>query len=283
MDKSDKYNPLIYIKDEKDILSLINNIIINTNDKKNKSSGDFWEKAERALLQALVAYVYYEAPNEEKNLNTVMELLRLAEVREDNEDFKSPLDILFEELKERDPNHFACKQYDLFKLAAGKTAKSILVSVGVRLSPFYINSVSDLISDDTLYLDTVGSEKTALFVIIPDEDTTFNFLAAIMYQQMFNVLIHRADTEYGGRLPFHVRCLLDEFANIGQIPNFEIYIATIRSREISVSVVLQNLAQIKSMYKDSWETITGNCDTLLFRRKRTIYTRISIRKNLFKP
>lgn len=264
MDKSDKYNPLIYIKDEKDILSLINNIIINTNDKKNKSSGDFWEKAERALLQALVAYVYYEAPNEEKNLNTVMELLRLAEVREDNEDFKSPLDILFEELKERDPNHFACKQYDLFKLAAGKTAKSILVSVGVRLSPFYINSVSDLISDDTLYLDTVGSEKTALFVIIPDEDTTFNFLAAIMYQQMFNVLIHRADTEYGGRLPFHVRCLLDEFANIGQIPNFEIYIATIRSREISVSVVLQNLAQIKSMYKDSWETITGNCDTLLF-------------------
>lgn len=264
MEKSDRYNPFSYIKDEKDILKLITNLITNTNAPQSKSAGDFWEKAETALLLALFGYVFYEAPPHEKNIGTVMEMIRLAEVREDEEAFQSPLDIMFEELKEENPNHFACKQYHIFKLAAGKTAKSILVSLGVRLSPFYIQSLQDLVSEDTLELDMVGSEKTALFVIIPDSDRTFNFMAAIMYQQLFDILFYKADNEYGGRLPFHVRLLLDEFANIGHIPNFEIYIATMRSREISVNPVLQNLAQLKGVYKDHWETITGNCDTLLF-------------------
>lgn len=264
MKQSDNYNFFNYIHDEKDILKLITNLITNTNGKENKNGGDFWEKAETALLQALFAYVVFEGLPSEKNINTVMELLRMAEVREDDEDFKSPLDILFEELKAENPEHFACKQYDLFKLAAGKTAKSILVSVGVRLSPFNIPVFSKLLSDDTIQLDTIGDEKTALFIIIPDSDRTFNFIAAMMYQQMFDELFNKAENVYNGRLPFHVRCLLDEFANIGQIPNFEIYIATMRSREISVNVVLQNLAQIKSIYEKSWETIAGNCDTLLF-------------------
>lgn len=264
MQQSDKYNFFNYLHDEKDILKLITNLISNTNGKENKNGGDFWEKAETALLQALFAYVLFEGLPNERNINTIMELLRMAEVKEDDEDFKSPLDILFEELKAENPEHFACKQYDLFKLAAGKTAKSILVSVGVRLSPFNIPVFSNLLSDDTIQLDTIGDKKTALFIIIPDSDKTFNFIAAMMYQQMFDELFNKAENEYNGRLPFHVRCLLDEFANIGQIPNFEIYIATMRSREISVNVVLQNLAQIKSIYEKSWETIAGNCDTLLF-------------------
>lgn len=264
MNKSDKYNFFEYIKDEKDILKLVTNLITNTNAQQSKTAGDFWEKSETALLQALFAYVFYEALPEEKNIGTVMELIRLAEVREDDEEFESPLDILFSDLKEREPNHFACKQYDIYKLAAGKTAKSILVSVGVRLSPFNIKVVSELLSDDTIGIDSLGDEKTALFVIIPDTDRTFNFIAAIMYQQLFDSLFYKADNLYGGRLPYHVRFLLDEFANIGQIPNFEIYIATMRSREVSVNVVLQNVAQLKGIYKDTWETITGNCDTLLF-------------------
>lgn len=264
MEQSDHYNPFSYIKEEKDILKLINNLITNTNPLNSNSNGDFWEKSERALLQALFGYVFFEAPQEERNIGTVMEMLRLAEVREDDEEFQSPLDIMFEDLKEENPDHFACKQYDLYKLAAGKTAKSILVSVGVRLSPFHIQKLSSLMSEDTLDLDMIGSEKTALFIIIPDSDRTFNFVAAIMYQQLFDVLFYKADNEYGGRLPFHVRFLLDEFANIGQIPDFQTYIATMRSREISVNVVLQNVAQLKTIYKDSWETITGNCDTLLF-------------------
>ena len=264
MEKSDKYNFFSYLRDEKDVLKLVNNLITNTNSPYSKTSGDFWEKAETALLQALFSYILFETREEDKHIGSVMELLRLAEVREDNEDFKSPLDLLFEDLKEQDPNNFASKQYDLFKLGAGKTAKSILVSVGVRLSAFNIPAVSELLSEDTLEMDTLGDEKTALFVILPDTDKTFNFISAIMYQQLFDTLFLKAENEYGGRLPFHVRFLLDEFANIGQIPSFETYIATMRSREVSVSVILQNVAQLKSLYKDTWETITGNCDTLLF-------------------
>lgn len=264
MEKSDKYNFFSYLRDEKDVLKLVNNLITNTNSPYSKTSGDFWEKAETALLQALFSYILFETREEDKHIGSVMELLRLAEVREDNEDFKSPLDLLFEDLKEEDPNNFASKQYDLFKLGAGKTAKSILVSVGVRLSAFNIPAVSELLSEDTLEMDTLGDEKTALFVILPDTDKTFNFISAIMYQQLFDTLFLKAENEYGGRLPFHVRFLLDEFANIGQIPSFETYIATMRSREVSVSVILQNVAQLKSLYKDTWETITGNCDTLLF-------------------
>jgi type IV secretion system protein VirD4 len=191
-------------------------------------------------------------------------MLRLAEVKEDDDEFQSALDIMFEELKQENPDHFACKQYDIFKLAAGKTAKSILVSLGVRLAPFFIPALSNLMARDTIELDMVGSKKTALFVIIPDGDKTFNFMAAIMYQQLFDALYYKADNKYEGRLPIHVRFLLDEFANIGHIPDFQVYIATMRGREISVNVVLQNLSQLKDAYKDSWETITGNCDTLLF-------------------
>jgi type IV secretion system protein VirD4 len=261
--KSDRYNFFEYIHDEKDILKLITNLITNTNGKDAKG-GDFWEKAETALLEALFAFVNMEAPKEERNIATVMELLRLAEVKEENENFKSPLDILFEDLKSEKPDHFASKQYDLFKLAAGKTAKSILVSVGVRLATFNIKAVSDMLSEDTIELNKVGDEKTALFIVLSDSDKTFNFLAAMMYQQLFDSLFLRAEQKYGGRLPVHVRFLLDEFANIGLIPNFEIYIATMRSREMSVNVILQNVAQLKGLYKDTWETITGNCDTLLF-------------------
>jgi type IV secretion system protein VirD4 len=264
MEQSDKYNPFNYIRNERDILKLITNLIRNTNSAQNKSVDGFWEKAETALLQALFGYVFFEAAPEERNIGTVMQMIRLAEVHEDDENFKSPLDIMFEELKAEQPDHFACKQYHIFKLAAGKTAKSILVSLGVRLSPFYISALENLVSDDTIELDTIGSQKTALFVIISDSDHTFNFMAAIMYQQLFDLLFYKADNEYNGRLPFHVRFLLDEFANIGQIPNFEVYIATMRSREISVNVILQNVAQLKGIYKDHWETITGNCDTLLF-------------------
>jgi len=264
METSDKYNPFNYLKDEKDILKLITNLITNTNAPHSKSAGDFWEKSETALLLALFSYVFFEAAPEERNIGTVMQMIRLAEVKEDEEEFQSALDIMFEELKAGQPDHFACKQYDIYKLAAGKTAKSILVSLGVRLSAFYIKALEDLVSDDTMELDTIGSEKTALFVIISDSDRTFNFMAAIMYQQLFDLLFYKADNEYGGRLPFPVRFLLDEFANIGRIPNFEIFIATMRSREVSVNVVLQNVAQLKGVYKDHWETITGNCDTLLF-------------------
>ena len=264
MEQSNHYNPFLYIREEKDILKLINNLITNTNSPNSKTAGDFWEKAETALLQALFGFVHFEAAPGERNMGTVMEMLRMAEVREDDEAFKSALDIMFEDLKAENPNHFACKQYDIYRLAAGKTAKSILVSLGVRLSPFFIKALNDLVADDTIDLDMIGSERTALFVILPDSDKTFNFMAAIMYQQLFDLLFYKADNQYGGRLPYHVRFLLDEFANIGQIPNFETYIATMRGREISVNVVLQNVAQLKGIYKDNWETITGNCDTLLF-------------------
>ena len=263
-ENSDKYNFFKYIRDERDILKLTNNIIMNTNSPNSKSAGDFWEKAENALLQALFSYVFYEGTEEEKNINTVMELLRLSEVKEDDEDFKSPLDILFDELKKENPNHFAVKQYDIFKFAAGKTAKSILVSVGVRLAPFNIDKISELLSEDTLELEFLGDRKTALFIIIPDSDVTLNFISAIMYQQLFDLLFYRADHIYKGALPYEVAFWLDEFANIGQIPNLEIYVSTMRSRKISVNIILQNLTQLKTLYKNSWETITGNCDSLLF-------------------
>lgn len=263
-DMSDKYNPFEYLKTEDDVLKLINNLIANTTPKQSRSSDDFWVKAETALLEAIFAYILYEAPKEDQTISTVMEMIRLAEVKEDNEDYTSPLDVIFEDLKNEKPNHFAVKQYDIFKFAAGKTAKSILISAGVRLAPFNIESIKNIVSDDTVGLDMIGSEKTALFIIMPDTDTSFNFLASLMFQQMFDVLVYKADNEYKGMLPFRVRCLMDEFSNIGQIPQLETLMPTIRKRGISLNIVLQNLAQIKNLYKDTWEIITGNCDSVLF-------------------
>ena len=262
-DKSDHYNPFVYLRTADDILKLINNMITNTNTS-NKSSNDFWEKSEIAFLEAIFGFILFEGAKEEKNIATVMDLIRLAEVKEDDENYMSVLDIMFEELKNENPDHFAVKQYDIYKFAAGRTAKSILISVGVRLAPFNIDSIRNIVSNDTIGLDMIGSEKTALFIIIPDTDKSFNFLAAIMYQQMFDTLVYKADHEYMGKLPYNVRCMMDEFSNIGQIPMLEILIATMRSRGISLNIILQNLSQIKSIYKDTWEIITGNCDSLLF-------------------
>ena len=263
-DKSDCYNPFEYLKTEDDILKLINNLIANTTSPQSKNAGDFWEKAETALLEAIFGYILFELVPEDQTMGTVMDMLRMAEVKENNENFKSQLDIVFDDLKEEDAESFAVKQYELFKFAAGKTAKSILVSVGTRLAAFNIPSIRRLVSTDMLELDQIGSEKTALFIILPDTDRSFNFLAAMMFQQMFDILVYRADTDYHGKLPFPVRCMMDEFANIGQIPQLEILISTIRSRGISMNIILQNLAQIKNLYKDTWEVITGNCDSLLF-------------------
>lgn len=264
-DKSDLYNPFEYIKNEDDILKIINNLIANTNAPQSKSAGDFWEKSEVALLEAIFGYIFFVFPRkEDKTIANAMEMLRLAEVKEDNEEYQSPLDIMFAELKEKDPDHFAVRQYDIYKFAPEKTAKSILISVGVRLAAFNIPSIRRIVSGDTIGLDMIGSEKTALFIILPDTDKSFNFLAAMMFQQLFDILVYRADNDYKGKLPFHVRCLMDEFSNIGQIPQLEVLISTIRSRGISLNIVLQNLAQIKNLYKDTWEIITGNCDSLLF-------------------
>lgn len=263
-EKSDLYNPFEYLKNEDDILKLINNLIANTNAPQSKSAGDFWEKSEIALLEAIFGYILFEAPKADQTIASAMEMLRLAEVKEDNENHQSPLDVIFDELKAKKPDHFAVKQYDIYKFAAGKTAKSILISVGVRLAPFNIKSIRQIVSGDTIGLDTIGSERTALFIILPDTDKSFNFLAAMMFQQMFDILVYRADNDYKGKLPFPVRCLMDEFSNIGQIPQLEVLISTIRSRGISLNIVLQNLAQIKNLYKDTWEIITGNCDSLLF-------------------
>ena len=263
-DKSDLYNPFEYMKTEDDVLKLINNLMVNTNSPQSKSAGDFWEKAETALLEAIFGYILCEAPKADQTIATAMEMLRLAKVKEDNEEYQSPLDIIFEELKAENPDHFAVRQYDIYKFAAGKTAKSILISVGVRLAPFNITNIRNIVSGDTIGLDMIGSEKTALFIILPDTDKSFNFLAAMLFQQMFDILVYRADHDYKGKLPFHVRCLMDEFSNIGQIPQLEVLISTIRSRGISLNIVLQNLAQIKNLYKDTWEIITGNCDSLLF-------------------
>ena len=262
--KSMHYNPFAYIRSEKDILKLVNVIIANTKGDGEKSGEDFWVKAERLLYCALIGYIYYEAPEEEKNFITLLDLINASKAREDDENYKSPVDMLFDRLAEREPEHFAVKQYVKFKQAAGKTLKSILISCGARLAPFDIKELRDLMEYDELELDTLGDEKTALFVIISDTDDTFNFVVAIMYSQLFNLLCDKADNEYGGRLPVHVRCLLDEFSNIGQIPKFEKLIATIRSREISACIILQAQSQLKAIYKDNADTIIGNCDTTLF-------------------
>ena len=262
--KSMKYNPLAYVRSEKDILKLVNVIIANTKGDGEKSSEDFWIKAERLLYCALIGYIWYEAEPEEKNFITLLELINACEAREDDETYKSPVDILFDELAQAQPEHFAVKQYVKFKMAAGKTLKSILVSCGARLAPFDIKELRDIMTEDELELDTMGDRKTALFLIMSDTDTTFNFVIAMLQSQLFNLLCDKADDFYNGRLPVHVRCLLDEFANIGQIPNFDKLIATIRSREISASIILQSQSQLKTIYKDAADTIVGNCDVTLF-------------------
>ena len=276
--KSLKYNPFVYIKSEKDILKFVTALINNTKGD-GKGGDEFWTKAETLLYQALIGYIYYEAPPHEKNMNTLVEMINKMEVREDNEEFKNAVDFTFEALEEREPQHFAVRQYKKYKLAAGKTAKSILISCGARLSPFDIAEIRELVSEDELELDTLGGykkydrkkgtekiikQKTALFVIISDTDSSFNFIVSLMYSQLFNLLCDRVDNDFDGRLPVHVRCLLDEFANIGMIPNFEKLIATIRSREISACVILQAQSQLKAIYKDNMDTIIGNMDTTLF-------------------
>ena len=262
--KSMRYNPLAYIRSETDILKLVNALIMNTKGEGEKSSEDFWVKAERLYYSALIGYIWYEATEEEKNFITLLDLINASEAREDDEEYQSPVDILFQQLEEREPDHFAVKQYRKFKMAAGKTLKSILISCGARLAPFDIKELRDLMETDELELDTLGDSKTALFVILSDTDSTFNFVAALMYSQLFNLLCDKADDFYGGRLPVHVRLILDEFANIGQIPNFDKLIATIRSREISASIILQSQSQLKTIYKDAADTIVGNCDSTLF-------------------
>ena len=262
--KSMRYNPFRYIHSEKDILKLVNTLICNTKGEGEKSAEDFWIKSERLLYSALIGYIWYEAPDDEMNFTTLLEMINASEAREDDPEFQSPVDQMFERLEEKDPEHFAVKQYKKYKLAAGKTAKSILISCGARLAPFDIKELRELMETDEMELDTIGDRKTALFVIISDTDDTFNFVVSILYTQLFNLLCDKADDEYGGRLPVHVRCLLDEFANIGQIPKFEKLIATIRSREISASIILQSQSQLKAIYKDNADTIVGNCDTTLF-------------------
>ena len=262
--KSMHYNPFHYIHSEKDILKLVNTIMVNTKGEGEKSSEDFWTKAERLLYCALIGYIWYEAPEDEKNFTTLLEMINASEAREDDPDFQSPVDLMFERLEEKDPEHFAVRQYKKFLLSAGKTRSSILISCGARLAPFDIRELRELLETDEMELDTLGDRKTALFVIISDTDDTFNFVVSILYTQLFNLLCDKADDVYGGRLPVHVRCLLDEFANIGQIPKFEKLIATIRSREISASIILQSQSQLKAIYKDNADTIVGNCDTTLF-------------------
>ncbi|HEN9255296.1 TPA: type IV secretory system conjugative DNA transfer family protein [Streptococcus agalactiae] len=262
--KSMKYNPFAYLRSEKDILKLVQTIIANTKGEGEKAGEDFWVKAEKLYYTALIGYIFYEAPREEKNFATLLDMIDASEVREDDETYMNPIDTLFEALEKKEPTHFAVKQYKKYKLAAGKTAKSILISCGARLAPFDIQELRDLMKEDELELDTLGDRKTALFVIISDTDDTFNFVVSIMYSQLFNLLCDKADDEYGGRLPVHVRCLLDEFANIGLIPKFEKLIATIRSREISASIILQAQSQLKAIYKDNADTIVGNCDSTLF-------------------
>ena len=262
--KSMHYNPFAYLRSEKDILKLVQTIMANTKGEGEKSTEDFWCKAERLYYTALIGYLYYEAPEEEQNFETLLAFIDASEVREEDENFKNAVDYIFDALEKEKPNHFAVKQYRKYKLAAGKTAKSILISCGARLAPFDIEELKNLMGYDEMGLDTIGDKKTALFIIISDTDDTFNFVVAMMYTQLFNLLCNKADDVYGGRLPVHVRCLLDEFSNIGQIPKFEKLIATIRSREISASIILQAKSQLKAIYKDNADTITGNCDSELF-------------------
>ena len=258
-----KYNPFEYIRSEKDILKLVTTLIANTKGD-GKGGDDFWVKAETLLYTALIGYIYYEAPKEEQNFNTLIEFINASEVREDDEDFKNPVDLMFDKLAEKEPQHFAVRQYAKYKLSAGKTAKSILISCGARLAPFDIKELRDVTEYDELELDMLGDRKTALFIIISDTDATFNFLVSMCYTQLFNLLCDKADDVYGGRLPVHVRCLIDEAANIGQIPNLEKLMATIRSREISACLVLQAQSQLKALYKDNADTIVGNCDSMVF-------------------
>lgn len=262
--KSLHYNPFAYIRSEKDILKLVTTIIVNTKGEGEKASEDFWVKAEKLLYTALIAFIWYEGDEEEKNLNTLLDLLNESETREEDETYQNPVDMMFQELEERDPQHFAVRQYKKYKMAAGKTAKSILISCGARLAPFDIAELRGIMSYDEMELDKIGDRKTVLFLIMSDTDTTFNFVIAMLQSQLFNLLCDKADDVYGGRLPVHVRVIADEFANIGQIPQFDKLIATIRSREISASIILQSQSQLKAMYKDSADTILGNCDTTLF-------------------
>jgi len=266
--KSMKYNPFEYIWSEKDILKLVSTILTNTKGDGEKSGEDFWVKAEKLYYTALIGYIWYEGREDEKNFITLLDMINASEAREDDEEYKNPVDLMFEKLEKKDPEHFAVLQYKKYKLAAGKTAKSILISCGARLAPFDIRELRNLMEYDELSLDTMGDRKTALFVIISDTDATFNFVAAMMYSQLFNLLCDKADDFYGGRLPVHVRCLLDEFANIGQIPQFEKLIATIRSREISASIILQSQSQLKAIYKDNADTIAGNCDSPFVSRRQ---------------
>ena len=261
--KSMHYNPFAYIHSEKDILKLVTTLIANTKGEQ-KGGDEFWTKAETLLYCALIGFIHYEAPVEEQNFSTLIEFINAMEVREDDEEFKNPVDLMFEELAEREPNHFAVRQYAKYRLAAGKTAKSILVSCGARLAPFDIAEVRDVTAYDELELDTLGDEKTALFLIMSDTDDSFNFLISLCYTQLFNLLCEKADDVYGGRLPVHVRCLIDECANIGQIPKLEKLMATIRSREISACLILQAQSQLKAIYKDNADTIVGNCDCSIF-------------------
>lgn len=261
--KSMHYNPFAYVHDEKDILKLVTTLIANTKGE-GKGGDEFWEKSEKLLYSALIGYIHYEAPEEEQNFSTLLEMINAMEVREDDEEFKNPVDLMFDELAEREPDHFAVRQYAKYKLAAGKTAKSILVSCGARLAPFDIKELREVTAYDELELDTIGDKKTALFLIMSDTDATFNFLISMIYTQLFNLLCEKADDVYGGRLPVHVTCLIDEMANIGQIPNLEKLMATIRSREISACLVLQAKSQLKAIYKDNADTIIGNCDSQIF-------------------
>ena len=261
--KSMHYNPFAYIHEEKDILKLVTTLMANT--KGEGTGGDpFWEKSEKLLYTALIAYLHYEAPAEEQNFATLLQLLNAMEVREDDEEYQNPVDLLFEELSKRKPNSFAVRQYRLFQLAAGKTMKSILISCGARLAPFDIQEIRDATMYDELELDKLGDRKTALFLIMSDTDSTFNFLISMIYTQLFNLLCDKADDQYDGKLPVHVRCLIDECANIGQIPKLEKLVATIRSREISACLVLQAQSQLKAIYKDNADTIIGNMDTSIF-------------------
>ena len=262
--KSMHYNPFAYLRNEKDILKLVNTIIVNTKGEGAQSAEDFWVKSERLFYSALIGYIFYEAPEEEKNFITMLDMINASEAKEDDSEFQSPVDILFARLEEKDPEHFAVRQYKKFLLSAGKTRASILVSCGARLAPFDIQELRDLMAYDEMELDTIGDRKTALFLIMSDTDSTFNFVIAILQSQLTNLLCDKADDVYGGRLPVHVRFILDEFANIGQIPQFDKLIATIRSREISASIILQSQSQLKAIYKDNADTIVGNCDTMLF-------------------
>ena len=262
--KSLHYNPFEYIHSEKDILKLVTTIIANTRGEGEKATEDFWVKSERLLYTALIAFIYYEGNPEEKNMITLLDLLNESETRENDEKYKNPVDMLFDELAERDPDHFAVRQYRKYKLAAGKTAKSLLIACAARLAPFDIAELRELMSYDEMELDMIGDRKTALFLIMSDTDTTFNFVIAILQSQLFNLLCDKADDKYGGRLPVHVRVICDEFANIGKIPQFDKLITTIRSREISASIILQSKSQLKTLYQDAADTIVGNCDTALF-------------------